>query len=481
MNRKMVFFTIGRIVGLEAVLMLLPLGIALLYREDMIAAFLLPIAIAAGIGGGLMFFCKPKNRTIYARDGFVIVALAWIFVSLIGAIPFSLGGAVPTYVDALFETVSGFTTTGASVISNIEEVTSHSLLFWRSFTHWIGGMGVLVLMMALLPSDSGRFIHIMRAEMPGPAVDKMLPRLRDTAKILYLIYIVMTFIMIIFLRVGGMSVFESVIHAMGTAGTGGFGLKADSVGGYSPYLQWVIAIFMLLFSLNFNLYYFILLRRFKEAFTNSELWWYFLVVGLSITVIACNIYPLYQNLPDTVRHAFFQGISISSTSGFATVDFNQWPGLSKGILLMLMFMGGCVGSTAGGLKMARVMLLLKTIRRDLKRALRPRVVGVVTLDGRRVDAASLSGMNTYFSLYMVILAVVFLLLCLEPFDFETNLTAVITCFNNVGPGFGGVGPAASFAEYSGWAKILLSFTMLFGRLEIYPMLFTLSLTTWTKK
>ncbi len=480
MNRRMVFYMIGQIIKLEAAVLLLPALVALLYQETCLWAILATSAVALAGGFALTLLSRPSSQVIFAREGFVIVALSWLVLSAVGALPFFLSGEVPSYVDAFFETVSGFTTTGASILTNVETM-SHGLLFWRSFTHWIGGMGVLVLIMAIVPSVSGRNMHILRAEMPGPVIGKLMPRIRDTAKILYIIYLVMTAVLIVLLVAGGMSLFDSVLHAFGTAGTGGFGIKADSITGYSPYLQWVIGIFMLLFGVNFNLYYLILIRHVKEALSSRELWLYITIVAAATTAISLNIAPLYGGLEETVRAALFQVSSIITTTGYATADFNLWPGLSKAILLMLMFIGGCAGSTAGGLKVSRIQLLLSTVKRDLRRLLHPRSVGVIKMEGKRLDEASISGASAYFILYIVLFAVGCLVLCLEPLSLETNLSAMAACFNNVGPGFDLVGPAASYAVYSPFSKLILSFAMLFGRLEIYPLLFVLIPSTWTKK
>lgn len=480
MNRRMVFYMIGQIIKLEAALLVLPLAVSFLYKEGCLWSFLITIGIAAVSGFALTLIFKPKDKLIYAKEGFIIVALAWISLSAIGALPFVISGEIPSYADAFFETVSGFTTTGASILRD-PEMMSRGLLFWRSFTHWIGGMGVLVLMMAIIQTDSGRSMHILRAEMPGPIVGKLVPRIRETAKILYLIYIAMSVLEVIFLLCGGMSPFESVVHTFGTAGTGGFSVKSSSIAGYSPYLQNVITVFMLLFGINFNLYYLLLIRHFRPVFKSSELWCYLGLYAGAVGIITANIYPLYRNFADSLRLSAFQVSSIMTTTGYATADFNAWPGLSKGILLLLMFVGACAGSTAGGLKVSRVILFFKMLRRDLRRLLHPRSVGTVQFEGKPVSDATLSSVGSYFVLYMVILFAVFLLLCVEPFGLETNLTAVISCINNVGPGFGGVGPTSSYADYSMLSKVSLSAAMLFGRLELYPLLFAFSPSTWTKK
>lgn len=471
---------IGQIIKLEAVLLVLPLAVSIIYRERCALSFLITALASLFVGFAVTLISKPGNRLIYAKEGFVIVALAWLALSAIGAVPFVLSGEVRSYDDAFFETVSGFTTTGASVLTDIEGM-SHGLLFWRSFTHWVGGMGVLVFIMAIIPSVCDRSIHILRAEMPGPVMGKLVPKLKQTAKILYLIYIVMTVLEMILLLCGGMSLFDSALHSFATAGTGGFGIKGDSIASYSPYLQWVIAAFMFLFGINFNIYYLLLVRRFRSVLKSTETWCYIAICLISVSIITGNIYSIYGNLPDSVRASAFQVASLVTTTGFSTADFNLWPGLSKGILLILMFIGGCAGSTAGGLKVSRVVMMIKMIRREFMKMIHPRSVSAVRIEGKKVDDTTLNGVNVYFALYMVIYFAVFLLLCLEPFDFETNFTAVAACYNNIGPGFGAVGPMGSFSGYSAFSKIVLSATMLLGRLEIYPLLFALIPSTWTKK
>lgn len=480
MNRRMVFYTVGNIVKIEAALLLLPTLVSLIYNDGSLVAFLITIAAALIVGFGMTIIARPGSHLIYSKEGFAIVALAWVMMSAIGALPFFISGQIPNYVDAFFETVSGFTTTGASILTDVEAM-SKGLLFWRSFTHWIGGMGVLVLVMAIFNNVSDRSIHIMRAEMPGPIVGKLVPRVKDTAKILYLIYIVMTVIQVIFLLAGGMPLFDSLLHAFGTAGTGGFGIKGDSIAGYSPYLQWVITIFMLIFGINFNLYYLLLLRRFRTVFKSSEMWTYLIIVTVATAAITANIYPIYGNLSDTLRASAFQVSSIITTTGYSTADFNLWPEFSKGILFILMFIGGCAGSTAGGLKIARVMIMIKSIGREIRKLLHPRSVSTVKLEGKALDDSTLNNVGAYFILYMVVFFAVFLLLCFEPFDFETNFTAVSACFNNVGPGFAGVGPMSNYAGYSDFSTFILSCAMLLGRLEIFPLLLALSPSTWSKK
>ena len=481
MNHKMILRTAGMILVLEAGLLLLPTVCALIYAEWRIALCFAGTAAAAGLAGILAAFATRKcDRTIYAREGFVIVALAWILMSAVGAAPFVLTGDIPSYADAFFETVSGLTTTGASCLPDLS-VISKGALFWRSFIHWIGGMGVLVLMMAILPDANGRLIHIMRAEMPGPVVDKIVPRIRNTAKILYLMYIGLTLAEVTFLLTGGMNLFESLVHTFGTAGTGGFGVYSDSIGHYSSYVQWIVTVFMLLFGVNFNLYFLILTRRYKSALLSEELWIYLGVVAAATAAIAVNIRPIMATVGDAVRNAAFQVASIATTTGYSTADFNLWPNLSKTLLLLLMFIGGCAGSTAGGLKVARVGILLKCAGQELKKLRHPRSVNIVRFEGKPVDEATRAGVTNYFALYAILLAAVLVLIGREPFGLETNISAAVACFNNVGPGFGAVGPFGGYVEYSVFGKIVLAMAMLLGRLEIYPIILTLTPTTWAKK
>lgn len=479
MNRKMVFYTVGNIALVEAALLLLPALVALIYLEKSGFSFLITAALSLAVGMFFILFFKPQSRLIYAKEGFAIVAYAWLMMSAIGALPFVLGGAIPSYVDAFFETVSGFTTTGASILTDVEALDK-CMLFWRSFTHWIGGMGVLVLVTAVVPNIADRSLNILKAEMPGPTVGKLVPRSRDTAKILYWIYFGMTAILTVLLIAGGMPIFDSIVHAFGTAGTGGFGIKADSIASYSPYLQWVITVFMFLFAINFNLYYLILIRKFRAVFKSDELWFFCALVFFCIGAITVNILPMYENLEEALRLSAFQVCTIVSTTGYATADFNLWPGLSKALLLILMFVGGCAGSTGGGLKAVRVVILFKSIKKELKRLLHPRSVKAVMSEGKKLDDETLNGVTSYFAVYTLCIIAVFVLLSFEPFDFETNFTASVACFNNIGPGFGGVGPASSFADYSGFSKIILSFAMLLGRLEVFPLLLGLNPLIWKR-
>ncbi len=480
MNKKIVSYMVGRILQIEAILFLLPFAVSLIYKEKCAIAFLISALIAMGAGLILTYVFGKNDKMIFAKEGFAIVSLAWIFMSVIGALPFMISGEIPNFADAFFETVSGFTTTGASILTDVESM-SHGLLFWRSFTHWVGGMGVLMFIMAIFPQETGRSIHIMRAEVPGPIVGKLVPRVRETAKILYLIYIAMTVVEVLLLLLGGMSLFDSLLHSFGTAGTGGFGIKADSVAGYSPYLQWVITIFMFLFGVNFNIYYLLLIKRFRSAFKSSELIAYFIVVLIAGGLVALNIGSMYGSVEETLRQAFFQVSSIITTTGYTTANFDLWPSFSKMILIFLMFIGACAGSTCGGIKISRFMIAFKTFLRDIKRMLHPRSVGSVNFEGKKVDNQTINNVSAYFAVYFMLFFILLTILSIEPFDFETNFSAMASCFNNVGPGLAGVGPLSSYALYSPWAKMLLSVAMLFGRLEIFPLLLIFTPNIWKKK
>lgn len=478
MNRRMICQRIGQMLILEAILMIFPLAVSIIYSEwQGFTSFAITIAVTAVLGIAATVFIKQHNNVIYAKEGFAIVSAAWVLLSLFGALPFFISGEIPNYADAVFETVSGFTTTGATILTDVEKM-SHGMLFWRSFTHWIGGMGVLVLIMAIVPTDSGRSIHIMRAEMAGPVIGKLVPKIKETAKILYLLYLILTAAETIFLLIGGMPVFDSIVHALGTAGTGGFGIKADSIGSYSPYLQWVITIFMFIFSINFNLFYMLTLKKFTAVIKNTELWIYTAIVLISTGIITYSIFPVYNNLPDSIRHAMFQVVSISSTTGYSTADFNLWPTLAQSVIFLLMFIGGCAGSTAGGLKIARVMLLAKIVKRDIGHLLHPRSVSTVKFEGKTVEEKVLQGVSAYFSLYVFLICCTFFILSFEPFDLVTNLTAAVSCVNNVGPGLSVVGPMGSYDGYSDFSTVILTIAMLFGRLEIYPLLLAVSPRSW---
>ncbi len=472
MNPNIILYTVGKTIMLVGVLMLAPMFVAVYYGES-ITAFILTIAIAIAVGMVMLIIGRDRAERLAVKDGLVIVTLSWLGLSLIGALPFFISGAIPSYVDAFFETVSGFTTTGASILTDVESM-GRGLLFWRSFTHWIGGMGVLVFVMALAERNPNSSINLMKAEMPGSHVDKLTPKAKGTAKILYEIYIAMTLIEIVLLLAGGMPLFDSVVHSLGTAGTGGFGIRGDSIGSYSPYLQYVIAIFMMLFGVNFGIYYLIIRKRWSAIFKSTELKWFLSIIAVATAIILVANQSVYSSLADNFRYTFFQVTSIVSTTGYATADFNAWPEISKAVLFLLMFIGGCEGSTAGGLKVARVMTMSHTIGNEMKHCLHPRLVGTVRIGGKAVSTETINSIGSYMTLYLMVGITAFLLVSLDSMGFETNLTAVVSCLNNIGPGLAQVGPAANFAAYSDMSKVVLSITMLLGRLEIYPILLTVS-------
>ena len=480
MNRRMILYMVGTVVKIEAALLVLPLIVSLAYNEVCSKAFLISIVIALAVGFALTLISRPGNKVIYAKEGFVIVSLAWVALSVVGALPFYISGEIPSFVDAFFETVSGFSTTGASVLTDVEEI-SKGLLFWRSFTHWIGGMGVLVFVMAVIPKVSDRNIHILRAEAPGPVVGKIVPKMKQTARILYIIYVVLTIVTFVFLMAGGMSLFDSMVHALGTAGIRGFGIKTDSVGSYSPYIQWVLTVAMLIFGVNFNLYYFILIRKYKTALRNEEFITYIVMVLISTVAIAVNIAPMYNTISESLRHSAFQVASMISTTAFSTVDFNRWPGFSKTLLLILMLSGGCAGSTAGGFKVSRIVLLLKTIKRELQKFIHPRAVSTIRLDGKRVPETAITSLHSYFAMYVALCVLVVVLLGMDKFGLERNLSVAVSCLNNIGPGVGAASEITCYAMYSPLSKFVLCFAMLLGRLEIIPIVLTFSPSTWIKK
>ena len=475
----MIGYVIGRILVTEAALLALPAVTALAYGESL-RPFLLTALLLVAVGL-VMGRKKPVRTALYARDGFAVVALAWLLMSAFGALPFVISGDIPFYVDAFFETVSGFTTTGASILTEIEPL-HRGILFWRSFTHWVGGMGVLVFVMAILPMTDGHGMHLMRAEVPGPSVGKLVSRMSDTAKILYGIYLVLTVIEIVLLMAGGMPLFDSCIHAFGSAGTGGFSNRNLSVGAYdNAYFDVVIGVFMLLFGVNFNLYYFLLIKRFKDVFHSEELRAYLGIVAAAVIAIAVDILHIYGSVGQSLRYAFFQVSSIITTTGFATADFNTWPTFSKGILVVLMFVGACAGSTGGGVKVARVVILVKSSLADMRKMLHPNAIATVRFEGKPLTERSVRGVHVFISVYVLVFAVSFLLLTLEGFDLITTFTALAACINNIGPGLEVVGPMGNYAQFSPWAKLLLSFNMLVGRLEIFPMLLLCAPSIWKRR
>lgn len=479
MNLKMVTKTVGRLLKAEALLMLLPLMVSVYYKENILYIYGIVIGLILAVGT-LMTLPKPETKTIYAREGFAIVSLSWIFMSVFGALPFVISGAIPSFVDALFETVSGFTTTGASILSNIEALPK-SLLFWRSFTHWIGGMGVIVFVLAILPKKEMQSMHILRAEVPGPTVGKLVSKTTVTARILYIIYTVLTIAEIISLLCCKMPLFDSVTTAFATAGTGGFSVKNTSIAAYNNVgAEMVISLFMLLFGINFNLFYLFLIKQFKRVFKSEELWTYLGVIVISILLISYNIYPLVENFGTALRQAGFQVISIITTTGFVTADFAQWPMFSQMILFVLMFIGACAGSTGGGLKVGRVIIIVKAVWRELRRAINPKRVKAIKLDGAVIEKDVVLTTSAYFIIYIFIIGISSLLLSIDNFDFTTTITAVVTCINNVGPGFAAAGPTENFADFSNFSKIILSANMLIGRLEIFPIMILFMRSTWKK-
>lgn len=478
MNYSIIRYIIGWVLVLEAIFLLLPSLVALIYQEKSGVAFIVTAVLCAVIGI-LLTARKPKNKNYYAREGFVIVALSWIVMSLFGALPFVISGEIPSYVNALFEIVSGFTTTGASILSDVEAL-SHACLFWRSFSHWIGGMGVFVFLLIVLPLTGGSNMHLMRAESPGPSVGKLVPKVRETAKILYMIYIAMTLIEMVILALGGMSIFEAVTLSFGTAGTGGFGVKNSSIADYSVFCQAVITIFMLLFGVNFNFYYYLLGKNKKNAFKIEEVKWYFIIIFASIAVITFNIREFYDSIWAALHHAAFQVGSVITTTGYATADFNLWPQMSKTVLVLIMFCGACAGSTGGGIKVSRILIMFKTIGQEIKTLIHPRSVHTIKMDDKAVDKGVVRGVGAFLMTYAVIFCVSLLLITLDGKDLITNFTAVTATINNIGPGLMEVGPTGNFAGFSAFSKCIFIFDMLAGRLELYPILLLLTPSVWRK-
>ena len=479
MNTKMIRYILCRMLGVEAVLLMIPVIVAALYQEMSGIAFLIPAGILL-----LLFFLagvkKPEQSHIYGKEGMVIVALAWILWSLFGAMPFTISGFIPNYMDAFFETVSGFTTTGSSILRDVEALPQ-CLLFWRSLTHWIGGMGVLVFILSLLPLTGGYHMNLMKAESPGPSVSKLAPKVQSTAKILYSIYFVMTVIQILLLLVGGMPLFDSICTAFGTAGTGGFGIKNDSMASYSTYLQVVITVFMILFGVNFNAYFFIITKKFAQAFKMEEVRYYFGIIGIAILIITCNIYHIFGSAAKAFQQAAFQVGSIITTTGYATTDFAKWPMFSKSILMMLTVVGACASSTGGGIKVSRLLVGIKCIKREIVQLAHPKSVGIIRIGGKKVGSDILRTIYIYFIAYVGILIVSVMLVSLDNFDFETTFSAVLTTLGNVGPGMAKVGPMGNFADFSILSKLVLCFDMLAGRLEIFPFLVLFTAPAWRRK
>ena len=476
MNTSIIRFVLGQVLKTEGALMLFPCLIALIYQEKSGYAFLMT-ALLSYVIGLLMTLRKPQNNIFYLKEGCVTTALSWIVLSIFGALPFYISKEIPTYTDALFETISGFTTTGSSILSDVEAL-SKCMLLWRSFTHWVGGMGVLVFVLAIIPLSGGSNINILRAESPGPSVGKLVPKMRSTARILYGIYIALTLLQIVFLLAGKMSLFEALCTALGTAGTGGFGFLNDSMASFSPYLQWVITIFMILFGVNFNAYYFILLKQVGKAFRIEEVRAYFAVIFAAVAFITINILKMYNGFWEALRHATFQVGAIITTTGYSSTDFNLWPGSSKVILVVLMFVGACAGSTGGGIKISRIMIWTKTVFKEIRRYIHPRSIHVIQMDERPLEHEVVRSVNTYMALYFVLFAVSLFLISLNGFDLITTFTAVTTTFNNIGPGLEVIGPLGNFSGFSIFSKYVMMFNMLAGRLELFPIIIMFHPAVW---
>ena len=465
MNYAIVLRLLSYILLTEGALLLLPAAASLCYGEWFVmGVFLFTAALSAALGV-LLHRIKTKSQIFYMREGFATTALCWLLISVVGAVPFVLTGSIPNPVDAM--------------LPGVEDLPK-GILFWRSFTHWVGGMGVLVFLLSLLPLTGGSHVNLMKAESPGPQVDKLVPKVQSTAKILYGIYFGLTVIEFVFLLFGGMPVFESLLTAFGTAGTGGFGFRNDSFGSFSPYIQWVVTIFMILFGVNFNAYFLLLMRRFRRAAASEEVRAYFLIIAVAVGIITCNIYSMYNGLGEALRQAAFQVGSIITTTGFSSCDFDLWPTLSKEILVMLMFVGACAGSTGGGMKVSRILILGKTLKKELKQALHPQVVAPARMDGKLLNHETIRATNVYVAAYIFIFAASFLLISLDGFDMVTNFTAIAATLNNIGPGLNQVGPMMNFGSYSNPAKLVMIFDMLAGRLEIFPMLVFFLPDTWRR-
>ena len=476
MNTSMIRYILGQILRLQSVFLLLPSITAVIYKEDTFVSYI-TVAFSCFVLGSVMTWKKPADAVFYLKEGCVATALSWIVLSLSGAIPFILTGEIPHFTDALFETVSGFTTTGSSILSDVEAL-SYSSLMWRSFTHWIGGMGVLVFLLAVIPMSGGSNINLMKAESPGPSVGKLVPKIRSTARILYMIYIGLCIIMLVMLLLGKMPLFDALTTTFGTAGTGGFGIKNNSMAGYSHYIQWVVTVFMLLFGVNFNAYYLILFLDVKKAFKIEEVKWYFTIILLSAFVIFTDLMQFYPSLGDAVRDSFFQVATIITTTGFATADFNTWSATSKTTLVLLMFIGACAGSTGGGLKVSRLMILVKTIFKELTSYLHPKSIVKIKMDDKPIEHEVVRSANVYFITYMISFVVSLFCLTFENIDLISIFTAVAATFNNIGPGLELVGPTANFGHFSDFSKYVMMFDMLAGRLELFPLLMLFHPELW---
>ncbi len=478
MNYGILIFILGWILKIEGGLLLLPAVVGFIYRESAGVWFLLTAAIAFIIGT-VMTIRNPKSRKVYAREGFVVVALAWLIMSLIGALPFTLSGDIPNYLDAVFETVSGFTTTGASILPEVESL-NHCSLFWRSFTHWVGGMGIFVFMLAVVPLLGGSTFNLMKAESPGPVVGKFVPKIRETAAILYTIYLAITIVECLLLTICGMPFFEAICHTFGTVGTGGFGVKNSGYTEYAPILQNITTFFMIACGVNFQFYYYLVGKRFKLAFSMSEVKAYLAIILVAIVLIAFNVRGMYGTTEEAVRHSAFQVGTIITTTGYATTDFDKWPAFSQSILVLLMMCGACAGSTGGGIKVSRIVLLFKTIHKELSKIIHPRFIKKIQFDGVSVAHETVRNTNVFIAVYCVIFALSVLCISIDNHDFTTNFTAVTATINNIGPGLSLVGPTQNFGFFSPFSKIVLIFDMLAGRLELFPMLLLFAPHVWKR-
>ena len=479
MNYAVVFRLLGYILLCEGGLMGLPALVSILYGEwEVLRVFLFTIALCCLIGGALTRI-RPRSRIFYMREGCVTAALTWVLISVMGAVPFVLSGAIPDPIEALFETVSGFTTTGASVLADVESLPM-GILFWRSFTHWIGGMGILVFLLAVMPLTGGSHVNLMKAESPGPQVEKMVPSVQATAKILYTIYLGMTILQILFMLAGGCPLMDTLLITFGTAGTGGFGVRNDSLASYSTYIQVVVTVFMILFGVNFSAYFYLTRRKFKKAIAIEEVRWYLIVIAAAIAMVSWNIRDLFPDFRTAVQQAAFQVGSIITTTGFSSCDYDLWPPFAKTVLVTLMFIGACAGSTGGGMKISRLVTLAKSIRKEIQQTLHPNAVTPVRVDGKPINHETLRSINVFMAAYIIIFTVSVLLVSLDGYSMTTNFTAVAATFNNIGPGLEGVGPTANFGFYSSFSKLVLTFDMLAGRLELFPMLLLFAPETWKK-
>lgn len=479
MNKKMIIFTLGKLLQITGLLMYIPVLVAIIYQETEGISFAILGALIFGLGT-IISFKHPAKKNIYAREGFVIVALSWILISIFGALPFCLTGEIPSFIDAFFEMVSGFTTTGSSILSDVEAL-SHASLFWRSFSHWLGGMGILVFVIAFVPISSGRSLHILRAEVPGPVVGKLVSKIRLTARILYIIYAVLTLVETVLLLFGGMPLFDSLLNSFGTAGTGGFAIKNASIAAYdSVYVDTVITIFMILFGINFNLIYFVIIGKVKEVFKSEELRYYLLIIIGATALITINILPMYESIFSALRYSSFTVGSIITTTGFVTADYGKWPMFSQMIIIILMFVGACSGSTGGGMKVSRIFIYLKNAKKELKHLLHPHSIQTVEFEKQPIDDHVIANIHSYLVLYLVIFALSLLVLTIFNLDFKSAFSAVATCLNNVGPGFDVVGPVSNFSSLSDVSKLVLSFDMLAGRLEIFPILLLFAPSQWRR-